>query len=131
MNLTSKHKIKAGFSIVYMLDFVFLLLIFFMVTSSFITPSGITVNLPSGTSGTVQMQRVAVTITKDLDYYIDDKKVTKASFEGELKSRLGGTMGSVILHVDKSVPSEHLVYVADIAAKLEATVVIATKPDSL
>jgi biopolymer transport protein ExbD len=107
------------------------MLIFFMLTSSFITPSGIAVNLPAGTSGAVEMQRVSVTITKDLDYYIEDQKVTRASFEGELKSRLGGTMGSVVLYVDKSVPSEHLVYLADIAAKLEAKVVIATKPDSL
>ena len=48
--------------------------------------------------------------------------------EGELKSKLGGKNGSVILHIDKNVPWEHGIYVADIATKLEAKVVVATKP---
>jgi biopolymer transport protein ExbD len=48
--------------------------------------------------------------------------------EGELKSRLTGTNGSVILHIDKSVPWEHGIFVADIATKLEAKVIVATKP---
>lgn len=74
------------------------------------------------------MEKVSVTVTKDLAYYVNDKKVTKATLEGELKRRLGGAEGSVVIHVDKEVPSEHLIYVADLATSLEANVVIATTP---
>lgn len=128
MNLGSKNKIEAGFSMASMTDLIFLLLVFFMLTSSFVTPSGLPVNLPTSKASTIEVQKVSVTITKDLKYYIDDKQVSKGSLEGELKSRLGGPKGSVVLHIDKSVPSEHLVYVAGIATSLEAKVVIATKP---
>ena len=126
MNLTTQNKIKAGFSMVYMLDFVFLLLVFFILTSSFITPSGLRVNLPEASNGVIEMQKVSITITKKLQYYVNNKKVTRAGLEGELKRRLTGNVGSVVLHVDKDVPSEHLVFVANLAAGLEAKVIIAT-----
>lgn len=128
MNLNTKNKIDAGFSMASMTDLIFLLLVFFMLTSSFVTPSGLPVNLPSSKASTIEVQKVSVTITKNLQYYVDDKKVTRATLEGELKSRLVGSGGSVVLHIDESVPSEHLVYVAGLATHLEAKVVVATKP---
>lgn len=128
MNLGSKNKIDAGFSMASMTDLIFLLLVFFMLTSSFVTPSGLPVSLPTSKASTIEVQKVSVTVTKDLKYYVNDKQVTKGTLEGELKSRLGGAGGSVVLHIDKSVPSEHLVYVAGIATSLEAKVVVATKP---
>lgn len=128
MNISSKSKIDASFSMASMTDLIFLLLIFFMLTSSFVTPSGLPVSLPSSKASTIEVQKVSVTVTKGLQYYVNEKKVTKATLEGELKSRLGGPGGSVVLHIDKDVASEHLVYVAGIAASLEAKVVVATKP---
>jgi len=129
MDISPKNKIKASFGMVSMMNLIFLLLIFFMLTSSFVTPSGVPVSVPGSKGGTINLQKVAVTITKDLQYYIDDKKVTKATLEGELKRRLGGSEGAVVLHVDKGVPSEHLVFAAGLATALEAKVVIATKPE--
>jgi biopolymer transport protein ExbD len=128
MNLRSNNKIEASFSMASMTDLIFLLLIFFMLTSSFVTPSGLPVNLPSSKSSTIEVQKVSVTVTRDLNYYVNDKRVTRGTLEGELKSRLSGGGGSVVLHIDKSVPSEHLVYVAGIATSLEARVVVATRP---
>jgi biopolymer transport protein ExbD len=128
MNIGSKNKIDASFSMASMTDLIFLLLVFFMLTSSFVTPSGLPVNLPSSKASTIEVQKISITVTKDLRYYINEKKITKATLEGELKSRLAGPGGSVVLHIDKDVASEHLVYVAGIATALEAKVVIATKP---
>lgn len=128
MNLGSKNKIDASFSMASMTDLIFLLLVFFMLTSSFVTPSGLPVSLPTSVTSTIEVQKVSVTVTKDLQYYVNEKKVSKGTLEGELKSRLTGAGGSVVLHIDKSVPTEHLVHVAGIATKLEAKVVIATKP---
>jgi biopolymer transport protein ExbD len=128
MDFKSKNKIDASFSMASMTDLIFLLLIFFMLTSSFVTPSGLPVNLPSSKASTIEVQKVSVTVTKDLRYYVNEKKITKATLEGELKSRLGGPGGSVVLHIDRDVASEHLIYVAGIATSLEAKVVVATKP---
>lgn len=128
MGLSSKNKIDPNFNMSSMTDLVFLLLVFFMLTSSFVTPSGLPVSLPSSASSTIEVQKVSVTVTKSLDYYVDDKKISKSMLEGELKSKLGGPNGSVVLHIDKEVPWEHGVYVAGIATSLEAKVVVATKP---
>lgn len=128
MNLSSKNKVDAGFSMSSMTDLIFLLLIFFMLTSSFVTPSGHPINLPTSKASSIEMQKVSVTITKDMKYYVNDKLVTKNTLEGELKSKLSSGPGSVVLHIDKDVTTEHLVYVAGIAASLEAKVVIASKP---
>lgn len=127
MGLQTKHKVEPMFSMSSMTDIVFLLLIFFMLTSSFITPSGLPVNLPTSKASTVEMQKVSVTITEDLDYYVNDKKVSRAMLEGELRSKLVDAEGVVALHIDKAVPSEHLVYVAGIATALEAKVSVAVK----
>ena len=128
MNISSKNKVDPSLNMASMTDLIFLLLVFFMLTSSFVTPSGLPVNLPSSKASTIEVQKISVTVTKDLRYYVNEKRITKATLEGELKSRLGGAKGSVVLHIDKDVPSEHLVYVAGIATALEAKVVVATKP---
>lgn len=128
MNLKSKHKIETAFSMSSMTDVIFLLLIFFMLTSSFITPSGLPVNLPSSKSSNIVMQKVSVTITKDLRYYVNDVRVVKERLDLELQKALEGKEGVVVLHIDKSVPTEQLVYVAGIATALKAKVSIATKP---
>jgi biopolymer transport protein ExbD len=128
MNLGSKQKVEPMFSMASMTDLIFLLLIFFMLTSSFVTPSGLPVSLPTAIQSKIEVQKVSVTVTERLEYFVNDKKVSKAMLEGEIKSKLTGKNGSVILHIDRNVPWEHGIYVADIATKLEAKVVVATKP---
>lgn len=129
MALKSQHKVDTSFSMSGMTDIIFLLLVFFMLTSSFITPSGLPVNLPTSKAATMELQKVSVTITEDLDYYVNDKKISKGMLEAELKSKLVGNEGVVVLHIDKSVPTEHFVDVASVATQLEAKVSIATKPN--
>ncbi len=128
MNLQSRNKVEASFSMASMTDLIFLLLIFFMLTSSFVTPSGLPVNLPSAVASTIEVQKVSVTVTKDIRFFVNDREVSRATLEGELKSKLAGPNGVVVLHIDESVPTRDLVYVAGIATKLEARVSIATKP---
>jgi biopolymer transport protein ExbD len=129
MNLKSKHKVDAGFSMSSMTDIVFLLLIFFMLTSSFITPSGLPVNLPASKSSEIVLQKVSVTITKDLQYFVNEKEVSSTQLEGVLRDALSGKAGVVVLHCDGKVPVEQMVKVAGIATALEAKVSIATKPE--
>jgi biopolymer transport protein ExbD len=131
MNFRSKNRINPDFSMSSMTDIIFLLLIFFMLTSNFVTPSGLPVNLPSSKSSTIVMQKVSVTITPDLQYFVNDKPTSFENIEPELRTLLAGTAqgeGVVVLHVDKSVPVEHLVKVAGIATELKAKVTLATLP---
>ncbi len=130
MSLGSKHKPDTAFSLSSMTDIVFLLLIFFMLTSSFITPSGLPINLPSSKSTNIVMTKVNLSISKDLQYAINDRKVDAQMIESELsKSLLSTEEAVVVLHIDKEVPVEHLVRVAGIATKLKAKVSIAAKPE--
>ena len=128
MNISSKHKVNPLFSMSSMTDIIFLLLIFFMLTASFITPSGLPVNLPSSKSSSIVIQKISVTITKELEYFINDEKVSINNLEMILRNELEGKEGLIVLHCDKDVPVEKLVEVAGIATLLEAKVSIATKP---
>ncbi|MCE7054565.1 biopolymer transporter ExbD [Algoriphagus sp. AGSA1] len=128
MGLQTKNKVNAAFSMSSMTDIIFLLLIFFMLTSSFITPSGLPVNLPSSETSDIIMQEVTVTVTKDLKYSVNDKIVPREQIKTELTSLLRDKKGQVVLHIDKEVPVEYLVEIGGIAAGLEANVSIATKP---
>jgi biopolymer transport protein ExbD len=111
-----------------MTDIIFLLLIFFMLTSSFITPSGLPVNLPSSETSDIVMQEVTVTVTKDLKFAVNDRTVNRNEIKNELTALLKDHKGTVVLHIDKEVPVEYLVEIGGIAATLEANVSIATKP---
>jgi len=129
MNLSSKHKVQAAFSTSSMTDVVFLLLIFFMLTSSFITPSGQPVNLPTSKNSNIVLQKVSVSITNKGKFFVNDKEVPLSRLKTVLRSEFAGEEGLVVLHCDKDVPVQDLISVADIATSLEAKVSIATKPN--
>ena len=128
MGLQQKNKVDASFSMSSMTDIIFLLLIFFMLTSSFITPSGLSVNLPSSETSDIVMQEVTVSVTKDLQFSVNDQLVTREEIKSVLTPLLEGKKGQVVLHLDKEVPVEYLVEIGGIAAALGANVSIATKP---
>ena len=128
MNLQSRNKVDTTFSMASMTDLIFLLLIFFMLTASFVTPSGLPVNLPTSVASTIEVQKVSVTVTKDLQIFVNDKRVNKTTLKDELKKELGGPQGVVVLHIDESVPTREMVFVAGVATSREAKVTIATNP---
>tara|TARA_B100001113_G_C20696350_1_gene443083 strand:+ start:91 stop:483 length:393 start_codon:yes stop_codon:yes gene_type:complete len=128
MNLKTTNKINPLFSMSSMTDIIFLLLIFFMLTASFVTPSGLPVNLPSSKSSSIVIQKVSVTITNDLRYFVNENETSIDNLEMVLRNEIGDEDGLVVLHCDKNVPVEHLVNVAGIATSLEAKVSIASTP---
>ena len=128
MNLQTRNKVDTAFSMASMTDLIFLLLIFFMLTSSFVTPSGLPVNLPTSKASAIEMQKVSVTVTADGRYAVNEKLIARGALEAELKTLIAAPEGVVILHIDESVPTKELVYVAGIATSLKAKVTIATKP---
>jgi biopolymer transport protein ExbD len=126
----TKNKIDPNFNMSSMTDMIFLLLVFFMLTSNFVTPSGLPISVPSSKASVKVMPKVNVGITKDLRYFINEVEVPFEYIEDELKSVLPEVEeGVVVLSVDKDVPVQHLVNVAGIATKLRAKVTIATRPE--
>ncbi len=129
MDLKSKHKVESAFNMASMTDIVFLLLIFFMLTASFVTPSGLPVNLPSAAGSSIVMQKNTISITADLRYYLNDREVSLNTLERELSALVGTEEGSVSLHVDGSVDTEYSMRVAGIAAKLKQKTTFVVKPN--
>ena len=128
MDIKSKLKVESNFSMSSMTDIVFLLLIFFMLTSSFITPSGLPVNLPAAASSSIVMQKNSLSITADLRYVLNDKEIQRNTFETELRSLVGEKEGSLSLYIDESVPTGEFAYVGGIANKLKQKTVLVTRP---
>lgn len=130
MDLKQNTKLDASFSMASMTDIIFQLLLFFMLTSSFVTPAALPVNLPSGVEAPAITPQVQVTITSDLQYFINDEYVEISQIEDKLKEFIVGSEVFVVLNIDKDVAVEHMVKVASIANRLGAKVSIATKVDS-
>lgn len=129
MNLRSKNRINPDFNMSSMTDIIFLLLIFFMLTSNFVTPTGLPVSLPSSKVSNIVMEKVNITITKDIQYFLNGKQIDESQLESQLAALLQGTEeGVVVLNIDKTVPVEYLAKVAGIAASLKAKVTLATEP---
>lgn len=131
MNLKQSNKLETSFSLASMTDIVFQLLIFFMLTSSFVTPAALPINLPSSVESPAVMPRVLVTITNDLKFYVNDELIKDSEIEQKIKEALSkASEPIVVLNIDKDVSVQHLVKVASIINKLDAKVSIATQLDS-
>ncbi len=130
MALKSRNKVSAEFSMSSMTDVVFLLLIFFMITSTLVNPNAIKLLLPQSSQQTPAKPLVAVSITRELNYYIDTRRVGFNQIEGTLRDRLDGETDVYIsLNVDENVPMKEVVKVMNIAKKNNYKVVLATRPE--
>ena len=130
MALRSRNKVSANFNMSSMTDIVFLLLIFFMLTSTLVSPNALKLLLPSSKAKTLEKQTISISITKDIDFYINEQKVTAASIEQELKLLINNEVEpAIILHTDKTVAIEHVVKVMDIAYRNKYKIVLATSPN--
>ena len=113
-----------------MTDIVFLLLIFFMLTSPVITPEALDLILPKAKGKTSNKQNISVSITKNLDYYIDSERIRQSQLESQLNSRLSGqSEPTIILRAEEGVPIEKAVKVMDIANRNRYKIVLAVKPE--
>jgi len=128
MKLKNSHQISTQFNMSSMTDIVFLLLIFFMLTASFVTPAGLPIDLPTSNTSVTATPQVSVTITASLDYYINNQPIVFSQLKDMLQKELPAQDGIVLLQVDKSVPIEYMIKVVDIASSLHAQVSVATRP---
>jgi len=130
MALKSRNKVSPNFNMSSMTDIVFLLLIFFMLTSTLVSPNALKLLLPNSKAKTLEKQTISISINKGLDFYINENQVIESNLENELKTILSAQEEpAIILHADKTVDIEHVVKVMDIAYRNKYKIVLATKPN--
>tara|TARA_B110000503_G_scaffold127795_1_gene197968 strand:+ start:251 stop:643 length:393 start_codon:yes stop_codon:yes gene_type:complete len=128
MNLRGRNKVDPSFNMSSMTDIVFLLLIFFMITSTLVTVSAIDVLLPKAGGKTENNTSVAVTITNESLFYIDKRKVSASTLESEILKSVGvDKKKTIIIRGDKDVPYKNVMKVIDIANKNKLKMVLAVK----
>ncbi|MDD4145092.1 MAG: biopolymer transporter ExbD [Prolixibacteraceae bacterium] len=136
MALKRRNKINATFSMSSMTDIVFLLLIFFMVTSTLVAPNALKLLLPQSNNQTAAKPITTISVTRDLKYYINDegrlRRVEFREIEPFLQNRYG--IGNddiyISLHAEKSVPWEEIVKIMNIARKNKYKMIAATAPEN-
>jgi biopolymer transport protein ExbD len=137
MAIKIRNKRSAEFSTASMSDLVFLLLIFFMLTSTLVSPNAIKLLLPSSSSDRTMADRRVLTIYIDdkIQYYIGENPVNEAELTDAIfKELLGETEATVVLRADATVPVQIIVHVIDAVNEVNRAydskhkVILATKP---
>jgi biopolymer transport protein ExbD len=127
MKFKGRNKVSPEFSMSSMTDIVFLLLVFFMLTSN--APNALDMVLPKAKGKSTNTKSVAVNIKKNHQFYVNSKKVQKSDIEGELRLLLQGQdKPTVLLRAEEGVPIEDAVSVMDIANRNKFKVILAVRP---
>ena len=134
MALKRRTKVNEAFSMASMTDVIFLLLIFFMVTSTVVIPNAIKVTLPQAQKQTAAKPLTRVTIDANLNYYVafGKQKEVQVSFD-EITPFLQDSYAKepemfVALYPDETVPYKEIVKILNIANENKFKMVLATRP---
>ncbi|HRW22173.1 MAG TPA: biopolymer transporter ExbD [Bacteroidales bacterium] len=133
MALKTRNRVSTAFNMSSMSDIVFLLLIFFMVTSTLIAPNALKLLLPQSNNQTSAKQNVTVSI-KDLHngsfhYAVNGSIVPFNEISPRVKASLSDVEDPfVALYVDKSVPMEEVVKIMNLAKDNNYKLILATSP---
>ncbi len=130
MNLRGRNKVSPEFSMSSMTDIVFLLLVFFLLTSPSITPQALDLLLPSSSGKTKTQGKITVSIAEDGTFYVNKDQVEDDELESALIA-LAQNMEkpTIMLRGDKRAGIGRAVKVMDIANKNKILIVLATQPD--
>jgi len=129
MDIRGRNKVNPNFNMSSMTDIVFLLLIFFMITSTLVTTSALDILLPKASGKTENKKSTSVSITKNLSFFIDNKEVKENQLEQNLLATLDGKENpTIILRAEEGVPIEKAVKIMDIANRNRFKVVLAVRP---
>jgi len=131
MRFETTRKRLTTFTAISLTDIVFLLLIFFLLSSSFIIQPGIKVTLPEATKAAVEAgQKVYLTLTRDGKIYVDGQIVTKGRLGREVRRLLAKAPDKlVVIKADKNLTLEKIIEVLDIVRMAGAErFLIATRP---
>lgn len=129
MGLKKKSKISAEFSMSSLTDIIFLLLIFFMLTSSVMVPNALNLKMPGKSSAvTLDSKPSSVTIRGKNTFYVNGKKVSKGKVETMLTTMARNSRGKKLdmtLSPSPEATQESVVYVMDIMYRKNINCILA------
>ncbi|MEM9820481.1 MAG: biopolymer transporter ExbD [Bacteroidota bacterium] len=132
MGIKKRNKVSAEFSMSSLTDIIFLLLIFFMLTSNLVAPNALNLKLPGKSNPTVSSSNPPdVRISRDGTFYLDNRKMSSdvvlSSAIRRLRNSNGGKTLDVTISPHPDSPVEKLVTVMDIAMRLKVNAILATE----
>ena len=135
MAIKSRNKVEPTFNSSSMSDLVFLLLIFFMLTSTLVAPNAIKLMLPSSNSKTMAKQTVTVYVNDQYQYFVNETPADETQLMELINTQIGNdSQATVVLRSNKTVPVQYIVNVIDAVNEINnATgknhkVILATAP---
>lgn len=132
MDIRGRNKVNPNFNMSSMTDIVFLLLIFFIITSSFVSPHAIDLLLPKGEGQVIQGgDPVSVSISVQGKYYVNEEEVLSEEVEQKLVEKFQRTPKddrTLTVRAEQGVPIEKVVTILSIANKNKYKTVLATQP---
>ena len=130
MAIRRGSKVSSAFSAASMTDLMFLLLVFMLIATTLINPNALKLTLPTSNNQIKEKPYNTVSITPDLQYYVEDTPVQLAELESALQAKMEGVEQPVLsLHADKTVPIDNVVKVMNIAKDNRWTLILATSPN--
>ena len=134
MALKRKYKMSVEFSMASMTDMIFLLLIFFMLTSTVVVPNAIKVLLPQSAQQTSAKPLTRVIIDAGLNYYVayGAQKERQVAFD-EITPFLQDCFTRepdiyVALYADETIPYKEVVKIMDIVNRNNCRMILVTRP---
>lgn len=134
MALKRQYEMTSLFSMASMTDVIFLLLIFFMVTSTFVFPTALEINLPQSSEQTALKPGTRIYIDRDTVFYVS---VQREKPQPVTREQLGGVLQLIneenpeefmAVYADESINYGTIVEVLNIGATKGLKMVLATKP---
>ncbi|WP_299458069.1 biopolymer transporter ExbD [uncultured Rikenella sp.] len=130
MAIKRSSKIDMGGGSASQTDLIFLLLLFLMISTTLINPNALKLLLPKSSNANKEKPYTTVSITADLQYFVEMEQVSFGELAGRLKAKLEGVEEpTVSLHCDRTVPVDEVVKVMNIARDNKYKLVLATAPE--
>lgn len=130
MAIKRSSKLNPNFNMSSMTDIVFLLLIFFLVTSTLVNPNALKLLLPKSTNQLTNRKSVTVSIDRNRVYYFNAKVTPFTMLENKIIEELKNADDPCInIQAEKSVPIEYVVRIMNIAKNHGYKSILATDPE--
>ena len=130
MGIKKRNKVNAQFSMSSLTDIIFLLLIFFMLTSSLVAPNALNLKLPgSSRTNVASSDRMDdVRISSSGRFYLNGEQIDLARLDGQLRSMAGrsGKQMNMTISPDSGAPTEAVVAIMDIAMRYNINGILST-----
>jgi biopolymer transport protein ExbD len=132
MNIKRRKRHAAEVATGSLNDIMFFLLLFFLIISTLVNPNVIKLTLPnSKKAATMDKQQVTVAVSKDLQYYVNNKPVSFGELEAAISAATSKLSGAtVVLRFDNGLSVQDLVDVLQIGDRLKLKMILATKPSN-